>query len=107
MFGKVLNIDENTITLENATHEVHSEMMGCHVVFDEDGRKTVGEIIKLTSEMVEILLVGEIIDNRFSPGALRKPTRSPRIITKGELELIIGVQADTKDNIILGSSNVY
>ena len=107
MFGKVLNINENSITLENSSHEVHSELMGCHVIFDETPKKIVGEIIKLTSEMVEILLVGEIYDNHFFPGALRKPTTIPRIITKGELELIIGIQADTKSNLLLGSSNVY
>ena len=107
MFGKVRNINENSITLENITHEVHSELMGCHVVFDEAERKIVGEITKLTSEEAEILLVGEIQGNRFSPGALRKPTSVPRIITKGELELVIGAQVDSKNTLLLGGSNVY
>ena len=121
MFGKVRNINENSITFENITHEVHSELMGCHVVFDEAERKIVGEITKLTSEEAEILLVGEIQGNRFSPGALRneiqgnrfspgalrKPTSVPRIITKGELELVIGAQVDSKNTLLLGGSNVY
>lgn len=107
MFGKVRNINENSITFENITHEVHSELMGCHVVFDEAERKIVGEITKLTSEEAEILLVGEIQGNRFSPGALRKPTGTPRIITRGELELVIGAQVDSKNTLLLGGSNVY
>ena len=107
MFGKILDINENFVTLENPSHEVHSELMGCHVVFEEGERKIVGEIIKLDGSMVKILLVGEINNNQFSPGALRKPTSLPRIINRGELELIIGTQADTKNNVLLGSSGVY
>ena len=107
MFGKVLDINENYVTLENPSHEVHSELMGCHVVFEEGERKIVGEITKITGEATEILLVGEINNNQFSPGALRKPTTIPRIINRGELELIIGFQTDSRDNILLGSSGVY
>ena len=107
MFGKILRINENVITFQNTSENVRSELMGCHVVFEESDKKIVGEIIKINDEEADILLVGEIHDNVFFPGAVKKPTTSPRVIYKSELELILGVQSDSKDNFSLGLSSIY
>ncbi len=106
MFGKILKIDENSIIFQNISGEVHSELMGCYVIFDEQN-KIVGEITKINSAEVEILLVGEIHDNRFTPGVQKKPAIAPRIIAKNELELIIGSQVSDKNNLLLGGSSIY
>ncbi len=107
MFGKVLKIDENTIIFQNISGQVHSELMGCYIIFDEPQNKIVGEIIRINDADIEILLVGEIRDNRFFPGVEKKPTIAPRIINRNELELIIGLQSSTKSNILLGNSSIY
>lgn len=107
MFGKILKIDENTIIFKNVSGQVHSELMGCYVVFDEPQNKIVGEIVKINDMDVEILLVGEIRGDRFTPGVEKKPAIAPRIITKNELELIIGFQSSTKSNVLLGDSSIY
>lgn len=107
MFGKILNVDENVIIFQNISGQVHSELMGCYVIFDEPENKIVGEVIKINSSEIEILLVGEINNNRFSPGVEKKPAIAPRIITRNELELIIGSQSDTKSNLLLGDNSIY
>ena len=48
--------------------------------------------------------VGEIFDNKFNAGVVKKPSKSPRIINVGELELIIGKQTSSKNYLELGFS---
>lgn len=105
MFGKITEINGNSCIVENISHVTHSELMNCHVVFPESDRLVVGEIIKIGEEKITILLVGEIMSNRFFPGVVKKPSTTPRIINVNELELIIGKQ--TKDIPTLGHSTIY
>lgn len=107
MFGKIIKVDENRIIFQNISGQVHSELMGCYVIFDETQSKIVGEIIKINEQEIEILLVGEINEDKFFPGVEKKPAKAPRIITKNELELIIGLQTDTKNNLLMGDSSIY
>lgn len=107
MFGKIIRIEENTLVVENLSHEVSSEYMNFHVIFEEKERKIVGEIVKYNKDEVEILLVGELKGNSFFPGVIKKPTIVPRIISLNELSLIIGTQENNKDYLSIGSSYVY
>ena len=65
MFGKILTIDGNSCKIENLSKVTHSELMNCHVIFPEKDRKVMGEITKITDEVIDILLVGEIKNNKF------------------------------------------
>ena len=47
MLGKLLRVDENTLTYENRSDKSLSYLMNCHLVFDETDRKLVGELIDL------------------------------------------------------------
>lgn len=109
MFGKIIKIDGNLVIINNNNKETHAEYMNCHIVFEEIGRKVVGEIIKISDEEINILLIGEIENNIFSPGIIKKPgsNTSARIINVDELELIIGKNTETKDNLIIGTSSIY
>lgn len=105
MFGKILTIDGNSCKIENLSKVTHSELMNCHVIFPEKDRKVMGEITKITDEVIDILLVGEIKNNKFYPGVVRKPNTVPRIINVSELELVIGTQS--KGLPVLGESSIY
>lgn len=110
MFGKIIEIVDNYVYIENATHELKSNVLNIHVVFPESSRNIVGEITTLNKDVIKVLLVGEIKDNVFSPGIMKKPSYNcvPRIVYKQELELIIGKQDDSsKDMFYLGKSVVY
>lgn len=105
MFGKILTIDGNSCKIDNFSKVTHSELMNCHVIFPEKDRKVMGEITKITDEVIDILLVGEIKNNKFYPGVVKKPNTVPRIINVSELELVIGTQS--KGLPVLGESSIY
>ena len=105
MFGKILTIDGNSCKIENISKVTHSELMNCHVIFPEKDRKVMGEITKITDEVIDILLVGEIKNNKFYPGVVKKPNTVPRIINVSELELVIGTQS--RGLPVLGESSIY
>lgn len=105
MFGKILTIDGNSCKIENLSKVTHSELMNCHVIFPEKDRKVMGEITKITDEVIDILLVGEIKNNKFYPGVVKKTNTVPRIINVSELELVIGTQS--KGLPVLGESSIY
>lgn len=106
VFGKIISIDENRVVLENALKQVRTEYMNFHVVF-EGNVKTVGEIIKINENEIEVLLIGEIVNDMFTPGVNKKPASIPRIINVHELELIIGKQVLTNSTLLVGNSNIY
>ncbi len=109
MFGKIIKIDGNMCQIENLKKEAHSELMNCHLIFEEMNRKVVGEITEISSQDINVLLVGEIENNIFSPGVVKKPGSNTiaRIITGNELELIIGKNEVAKDSLIIGESAIY
>ena len=74
MFGKVLRIDNNELTIENLGKKALSSLMNVHVVFEDETRKIIGEIIFIDETVIKILLVGEIVNNTFISGVIKKPS---------------------------------
>lgn len=109
MFGKIKSINNNEVTIENISGKAISSLIACHVIFLEDSRKIVGEVIYIDEVEAKILLVGEIINNKFNAGIVKKPSgiAPVRVIYKEELELIIGKNEIQKDFLLLGSSAIY
>ena len=90
MFGKIKKIHSNILTVENLTGKSLSSIVNCHVVFVDEDRKVVGEVLAINEQDADILLVGEIIENVFHAGVIKKPSGNStvRIINVNELELI-------------------
>lgn len=109
MFGKIKRINNNEVTIENTSGKAISSLIGCHVIFLEDSRRIVGEVTYIDEVETKILLVGEIINNVFNAGIIKKPSgiAPVRVINKDELELIIGKSEIQKENLLLGTSSIY
>ena len=109
MFGKILKIDNNELTIENLGRKAISSLMNCHIVLEDEFRKVVGEIIYIDESLIKVLLVGEIVNNKFISGIIKKPSAisNIRIITMDELELIFGKNDINKNNLLLGKSAIY
>lgn len=110
MFGKILGFDHNSLTVENAKKIADTNYIGYHVVFADGEHKIVGEITAIDSNTVSINLIGEITNNVFTNGVLKKPSINtiPRIIYKSELETILGNQNYLdKKNLLFGTSPIY
>lgn len=110
MFGRITEIIDNYVYVENSSHELKNNILNIHVVFEEANRKVVGEVLSVNKDVIKIFLVGEIRNNIFSPGIMRKPSFQciPRIIYKQELELLLGKQdINDKSYVYLGKSVAY
>ena len=109
MFGRILSIHEYTVIIENLLKRVETSVLGMHVVFD--GKyKVVGEITRITDEIVETVLVGEFINGKFNSGMTHKPsgTSTIRLVNKEEVYTLVGNQnVDSKDDIYIGKSLIY
>ncbi len=110
MFGKILSMEDNTVIIENTATKLEANYINFHVVFTEGDRKIIGEITSIKEREITILLVGEVKNDIFYSGVLKKPnfTSIPRIVYKSEVELFLGNQdISNKENIYIGKSNTY
>jgi len=68
MFGNIIDIEDNKVIVENLKKEAETNILNFHVIFMENDRKIVGEIIGINNEIIKILLVGEIRNDIFISG---------------------------------------
>ena len=106
MFEKIIYIDNNTAHVKIAG-DLTSNIMNLHVVFEDQARKILGEIQDINGDLATISFLGEFEGERFLGGVIRKPSLESkiRVITKEELELIIGKNAP--GTLYLGKSPLY
>ena len=110
MFGEIIDIHDDVVILKNTTGQIDTNYLNIHVIFSDNLRKIVGEIQNISKTEIKILLIGEIIDNKFIGGLVRKPNLSSgcRIIYKSEVELLVGSQdLDNTSSFYIGKSLIY
>ncbi len=110
MIGKIKTIENEIIIIELGIDvEKQPNLVNIHVVFENDNKRVVGEIIDMDKTEARIMLLGEIIDNKFIPGIDKKPSfrSNVRIVTLDELALVLGSQEEQKDTTYFGKSNIY
>ena len=110
MFGKILGLIGDNIRLENLSKKAELSLINIHVVFLSGDLKYVGIIKNIDKDFIDISLVGEIKNNAFTHGWTKNPNldASCRIITKQELETILGSQDfQNKNTLLIGNSEIY
>ncbi len=108
MFGKIVYISDNMAHVEvPKTTETFVNLMNRHVVFEDEDKRILGEVEDISAEIMKIRFLGEITDERFIGGVLRKPnlTASTRLINDKELDIIMG--GATEKTFMLGLSPLY
>ena len=108
MFGKIIYISDTEAHIEVPKDEKPStNIMNMHVIFEDEGRKVVGEVEDLGAEIIKIRFLGEIENNNFIGGVIRKPTFSSkiRLINQSEIGLLLG--EDTPSTLVIGESPLY
>ena len=73
MFGKIIRVIDNLIYVENTSHRAETGLIGYHVSFLDNNKNIVGEIQNIDEKEIEIGLIGEIKDDKFIAGVLKKP----------------------------------
>ena len=105
MVGKIVYISNTLAHIE--LEEVNSNLMNMHVIFEDNGRKIIGEVEDIDNNKVTIHFLGEIINDKFIAGLIMKPSLNSkiRLITSDELKYLVG--SDTENNLFLGYSPLY
>ncbi len=110
MFGKILDVKENLVMVENLTKSIPLSLKGVHVAFEEENRTVIGKITEIRKEIIEIFLIGEIINDKFIPGMDKAPSlaKPARIVNGKELVTFIGNQNyKDKQTLLIGGSTTY
>lgn len=108
MFGKILYISDTEAHVEVPKEGAPStNIMNMHVIFEDEGRKVVGEVEDLGAELMKIRFLGEIENGIFIGGVIRKPTFNSKIrmISQDEVGLLLG--DDTPSTFVIGESPLY
>lgn len=109
MFGNIISIIDEYIKVENTTKRIESNLIGMHIVFEKEYR-IVCEILSITRDEINCIMIGEFKDNSFLSGVVHKPNYDSivRLINKEEAIILLGSQSvDDRDNIYLGKSITY
>ena len=96
--GAVVAVDTNTTTAK--------DLINLHVVFEDDNKKILGEIDAILEDTVKISFLGELTEDDFIGGLIKKPSldANVRIINEQELKILTGT--DVK-SLRLGVSPLY
>lgn len=111
MLGKIIAIEENTVcvNLDLDINKVEN-LISLHVLMKDKKRTLVGEITDIKENIAYINLLGEIVDEKFVFGVIRKPSFSSKVtlVDQSKIDKIIGVDNynEAKD-LYIGESPIY
>ncbi len=111
MLGNIIGIEGNSVYLKlNEGVNTTKNIINLYVNMKDDDIQIIGEITEVNDQIAIINLVGEIINDKFMFGVMRKPSFSSDVslIPEEKINKIIGVSnyQDNKD-LYLGGSPVY
>lgn len=111
MLGTIIGLEEDTVLVKlNIALNEFQNLVNLHVVMEDDSKIIVGEITDIKEGIAYVNLLGEIINNKFVFGVIRKPSfgSSVKLISKEKIPMIISVD-DYKENkdLYIGTSPIY
>ena len=107
MLGKIKTISKNGAVVEVDTSTTTAkDLINLHVVFEDENKKILGEIDAILEDTVKISFLGELTEDDFIGGLIKKPSLDAkvRIINEQELKILTGT--DVK-SLRLGVSPLY
>ena len=108
MFGKIVYISDNEAHVQRMPDgAITTNIMNMHVIFEDEKKKILGEVEDISDNIIKIRFLGEIVNNRFVGGVIRKPTFNAalRLINRDEVGLLVG--EDNDQSFVLGVSPLY
>lgn len=108
MFGKIVYISNSEAHVEVPSDgTMTTNIMNMHVVFEDEKKKVLGEVEDLGKDIMKIRFLGEIVDNQFVGGVIRKPTFNAklRLVNRDEVGILVG--EDNANSLQIGVSPLY
>lgn len=107
---KDVGIDNvNIVVTSNLAYE--KNLIDHHVIFETPtGKKLVGTLISLSSEVGQVKLIGEINGNRFVPGVLNKPGVGNVCLAATDEEtkmIVVDDQNNVLKKVLIGNMPLY
>ena len=108
MFEKIIYIGDYDAQIKlNEQVKVETDIMNMPLILEDNEKSILAEVKDLLDGSVKVKLLGEIVDNHFVGGILRKPSLNATIrpLRVEELSLIVG--EESFGNMELGISPFY
>lgn len=111
MLGKIISIEDNTVTikLEIEVDKIQS-LTNLLVIMQDSKNNFIGEITNIQKETAEINLLGEMVNDKFVFGIVRKPSFGAviKLVSKEKVKSMISVDdySEEKD-LYVGKSIIY
>lgn len=106
MFKEITAITKNyaMVRIEGISKD---DLLNMNVVFEDGGKKILGEVEEVSENQIKVNFLGEFIENKFFGGIIRKPSLSStvRMINKDELGELVGDNDNA--SMVLGLSPLY
>ena len=109
MFGRIVYISDTMAHVEvPKDQEVMVNLMNRHVIFEDENKRILGEVEDVGADIMKIRFLGEMNENRFTAGVLRKPNlnASVRLVNAEELNVLFGT-GEQVGRFTLGVSPLY
>ena len=111
MLGKIISINDNTVSLKlNVKLEEMQNIINLYVLLEDGDRRFIGEIVDIKEGVATINLVGEYNNDNFIFGISSKPSfkATSKLISKEKINNIIGIpNYDEKRDLYIGKSPIY
>ena len=111
MLGNIVGIEEETVLLKLSIDlTTFQSLINMYVVMEDSGKMLVGEIIDIKNGIAYINLVGEIVNNEFVFGVIKKPSfgANVKLISKEKIPMIISIpNYEEKKDVYIGESPIY
>lgn len=107
MLGKILTINKNSAVVAINKDGVDlKDLINIHVIFEDENKKIIGEVNSIDQDTIKITFLGELTENDFIGGLIKKPSldANVRIIKPEELKILTGSE---ERSIRLGVSPLY
>lgn len=106
MLGNIITINKNSAIVKINKDSEISDLINMHVIFEDDSKKILGEIDSIFEDSIKITFLGELTDDDFIGGLIKKPSMNAklRIINDQELHILTG---NSMRSIQLGVSPLY
>lgn len=111
MLGKIVAIEDNFVLVQLEIDINKSKnIIGFYVLMNDDNRSLVGEITDIKNNIAYVNLLGEMMDEKFVFGVIKKPSFSSQVslIDPSQITKIIGVDHfQESEDLYIGKSPIY
>ncbi len=111
MLGKIVAIEDNFVLIQLEIDINKSKnIIGFYVLMNDDNRSLVGEITDIKNNIAYVNLLGEMVDEKFVFGVIKKPSFSSQVslIDPSQIKKIIGVDHfQENEDLYIGKSPIY